>query len=220
MIHKDDKVVTDSNVQSHKCKGMNLNTLPCTSMDMYAILSEMTVKVPLSELFKIEEHTNRAMAWIIKVGLKVVEGSKNLVNDKESPSQKSKDCEGVVSQIPPMYLETTPTPYIEDIDPFFLSLVVNGKVLKNCMIDSGASNTVMPFKIVEALGLKVGTKKGRCCALDFREVPIIGMISAMPYKLATYPDHDLAMSVLVVDIPPRYGMLLSRKWSVAMGGSL
>ena len=28
------------------------------------------------------------------------------------------------------------------------------------------------------------------------------------------------MTVLVVDIPPRYGMLLSREWSVAMGGSL
>ena len=28
------------------------------------------------------------------------------------------------------------------------------------------------------------------------------------------------MIVLVVDIPPQYGMLLSRKWRVAMGGSL
>lgn len=28
------------------------------------------------------------------------------------------------------------------------------------------------------------------------------------------------MSVLLVDIPPQYGMLISRKWSVAMGGSL
>ena len=28
------------------------------------------------------------------------------------------------------------------------------------------------------------------------------------------------MSVLVVDIPPEYGMLLSRKWSAVMGGSL
>lgn len=28
------------------------------------------------------------------------------------------------------------------------------------------------------------------------------------------------MSVLLVDIPPHYGMLLSRKWSTSMGGSL
>lgn len=119
-----------------------------------------------------------------------------------------------------MYLDTIVTPYTEDIDSFFLSLVVNGKVLKNCMIDSGASNTVMPFKIMEVFGLKVDTKQGSCCALDFREVPVIGTISAMPYKLVSYPDHELTMSVLVVDIPPRYGMLLSRKWSATMGGNL
>ena len=28
------------------------------------------------------------------------------------------------------------------------------------------------------------------------------------------------MSELVLDIPPQYGMLLSRKWSATMGGSL
>ena len=51
---------------------------------------------------------------------------------------------------------------VEDIDPFLLSLVVNGKTLKNCMIDSGASNTVIPMKVMESLGLKVDTKQGRC----------------------------------------------------------
>ena len=38
--------------------------------------------------------------------------------------------------------------------------------------------------------------------------------------MATYPEVELTMSVLVVDIPPHYGMLLSIKWSAAMGGSL
>lgn len=76
---------------------MNLNTFPCTSMDMYAILSQMTVKVPLSELFKIAEHKNGAMAWINEVGLKNDEGSRKLVDDKKTPSHKSKDCEGVLS---------------------------------------------------------------------------------------------------------------------------
>ena len=47
---------------------------------------------------------------------------------------------------------------VEDIDPFLLSLVVNGKTLKNCRIDLGGSNTVMPMKVMESLGLKVDTK--------------------------------------------------------------
>ena len=50
------------------------------------------------------------------------------------------------------------TSVVEDIDPFMLSLIVSGKTLKNCMIDSRASNTVMPFKVMEALSLEVDTK--------------------------------------------------------------
>ena len=106
------------------------------------------------------------------------------------------------------------------VNPFFLSLMINGKTLKSCMIDSGASNTVMPTDIMKSLGLKVDTPHGRCQAMDSREVPVIGTIKALPYKLAAYPDKQLTMSVLVVDIPPQYGMLLSRRWSASMGGSI
>ena len=88
------------------------------------------------------------------------------------------------------------------------------------MINSRASITIMPFKVMESLGLEVDTKYGRCCAMDSREVLVMGTINALPYKLATYLEADFTMTVLVVDIPPRYGMLLSRKWSVAMGGNL
>ena len=56
--------------------------------------------------------------------------------------------------------------------------------------------------------------------MDSREVLVIGTINALHYKLAAYPDADFTMIVLVVYIPPRYGMLLSRKWSAAMGGNL
>ena len=37
------------------------------------------------------------------------------------------------------------------------------------------------------------------------EVSIIGTINAVPYKLGTYPYANLTMTILVVDIPPRYG---------------
>lgn len=35
-------------MKSHKYEGMNPNMSPCTSMDMFSILSQMTVKVPFS----------------------------------------------------------------------------------------------------------------------------------------------------------------------------
>ena len=88
------------------------------------------------------------------------------------------------------------------------------------MIDYGASNIVMPSEIMKELGLKVDTTQGRCCSMDKREVTVRGTINALPYKLTTYPNKELTMSVLVVDIPPQYGMLLSRKLSTTMGGSL
>lgn len=56
--------------------------------------------------------------------------------------------------------------------------------------------------------------------MDEREVPIIGTINALPFILVAYPDVELTMIVLVVDIPPHYGISLSRKWSTMMGGSL
>lgn len=88
------------------------------------------------------------------------------------------------------------------------------------MIYSATSNIVMSVKIMEALGLQVDTKQGRWCALDAREVPIIGTINALPYRLAPYFDTNLKMRVLEVDILARYGMLFLSKWSAPMGSSL
>ena len=92
------------------------------------------------------------------VGKSTVDGTKRVMNEKVKNTPKSKEYEGVVSQIPPMYLDSAMTSYVEDVDPFFLSLIINGKNLKNYMIDSGASNTMMFAKIMESLGLKVDTK--------------------------------------------------------------
>ena len=69
----------------------------------------------------------------------------------------------------------------------------------------------MPFKVMEALGLKVDTRQGRCKGMDAREVHIIDTINAFPFKLVAYSEVELTMSVLVVDIPPNYEVQLSRK---------
>ena len=52
-------------------------------------------------------------------------------SEKAKSKPKSKESEGVVSQIPPMYLDSIMTSYVEDIGPFYLSLIVNGKTLEN-----------------------------------------------------------------------------------------
>ena len=83
------------------------------------------------------------------------------------------------------------------------------------MIDSSASNTFMLFEIMRDLGPKVDTTQGRCF-MDKRGVIVICTIIVLSYKLTSYADKELTMSVLVVDIPPLYGMLLPRKWTATM----
>lgn len=188
-------------------------------VDMVSILSQISVKVPLSEMFRIEEHKRKAFSWLEEIGEYSVPKQNPTPNQHASVSDNERK-EEIISQIPQMYLDNSSVAYLQDIDPFFLSLIIKGRTLKNCMIDSGASNNIMPLKVMEALGLGVDTRQGRCRAMDAKEIPIVGTINALPFRLAAYPDEELTMSFLVVDIPPHYGMLLSRKWSAAMGGSL
>ena len=45
--------------------------------------------------------------------------------------------------------------------------------------------------------------------MNTMEVLVIGTINALPFKLVAYLDVELTMLVLIVDIPPHYGMFLS-----------
>lgn len=73
---------------------------------------------------------------------------------------------------------------------------------------------------MEAMALKVDNTHGKCYAMDSREVPDIGVINNLPYRLASYLEKVFKMSVVVVDIPPNYRMLLPKKWSASMGSSM
>ena len=97
-------------------------------------------------MFKIEEHNNRALASIKGVGQKSEVRRNKLIDERVNTTVNPKEYEGTISQILPMYLDSKIASYVENIDPFFLSVVVNRKTLKNYMIDSGASNIVMRFK--------------------------------------------------------------------------
>ena len=141
-----------------KNKGTNLDLQLSTPIDMFTMLSQMTIKVPLLEIFRIKEHKSKAIEWISGVGKHTDAMPKKVVDEKVKPIPKIKEPKGIVSQIPPRYLDNAMTSVVEDIDPFMLSLIVNGKTLKNCMIDLGASNTVMPFEVMESLNLEVDTK--------------------------------------------------------------
>ena len=46
-------------------------------------------------------------------------------------------------------------------DPFYISLYIVGCKLSNCIINSGASDNVMPSKVAHALGLSLNKPFGK-----------------------------------------------------------
>ena len=56
--------------------------------------------------------------------------------------------------------------------------------------------------------------------MDSRPVKVEGMIENQLVRLAKYPDIQITMDILVIDVPDKWGMLLSRKWGATLGGSI
>ena len=108
----------------------------------------------------------------------------------------------------------------EDNPPFFVSMLVNGLYLHNCMYDSGASSNVITKKVMNQLDLKITRLYRNVCAMDSREVEVHGIILGLQLKLAAYPEITFQMDILVIDVPDAWGMLLSRKWGATLGGSI
>jgi hypothetical protein len=48
----------------------------------------------------------------------------------------------------------------------------------------------------------------------------MGMIKDLVVTLAQVPVKNVLMDVVIADIPPKYGLLLSRSWGANLGGSL
>jgi hypothetical protein len=55
---------------------------------------------------------------------------------------------------------------------------------------------------------------------DSKKVKFLGIIKYLYVSLSRIPTKSLVTDIVVVDIPPRFGMLLSRSWCKNLGGSL
>lgn len=121
---------------------------------------------------------------------------------------------------PQSNLVSNPPIASKHIDPFFISLLVNGFKLSNYVIDSGAFNNVMPAKVAIALGLDL-TKTFSCCfSMDNKKVPLICPIKDVQYAFFVYQENKIKMMVLVADVPLSYGILLGHNFYKDVGGEL
>jgi hypothetical protein len=111
--------------------------------------------------------------------------------------------------------------YIDDSSPpFYTSLNKHDKVLHNCLMDSGASHNLMPKIVMEELGLEVKKSYHDLYSFDSRRVQSLGVIKDLVVSLFQLPMKSVAMDIVVADVPPKFGMLLSRSWIKRLGGTL
>lgn len=108
----------------------------------------------------------------------------------------------------------------ENVPPFYVSLDIHEKVLHNCLLDSGASHNLMPKVIMDKLGLEVTKPYHDLYTFDSRRVKCLGVIKDLAVTLTQLPMKNVLMDIVVADIEPKFGLLLSRLWSKRLGGTL
>ena len=88
------------------------------------------------------------------------------------------------------------------------------------MLYSSASHNLMPKVVMEILGLEITKPYKDLYSFDSSKVKCLGIIKDLCVNLAQIPAKGLVMEIVVVDIPPKYVMLLSRSWGAKLQGSL
>jgi hypothetical protein len=108
----------------------------------------------------------------------------------------------------------------EDISPFYVSLKIHDMKLHNAMLDSSMSYNLMPKVIMDELGLDVTSPYNDIFSFDSRKVKCLCLIKDLVLLLAQISAKNMVMDVVIADIPPKLGMLLSRSWAVKLKGTL
>jgi hypothetical protein len=115
-------------------------------------------------------------------------------------------------------------PMIEDkyysYPPLYTSLNIHDKVLQNSLMDLGESHNLMPKTIMDELGLEVTKAYHDLYSFDSRKVQCLGVIKDLFVTLFQLPMKSVVKDIVVADVPPKFGMLLSISSIKILGGTL
>ena len=84
------------------------------------------------------------------------------------------------------------------------------------MLDFGASHKIMPKSNMENLNLDITRPYKDLFSFDSSQVKFLGLIKDLCASLVQYPTKTILMDIVVADILPKYGMLLSRSWGTKL----
>lgn len=164
-------------------------------------LSPLKIVVSLMEMMKFPNYMEETV--------KILSSKEDVNNENDARNNE---------EPPVVYLGTALNKNSSQVDLFYLTLLINKKLIKNCMIDSGATLNIMFADVMKELGLKLDTPYGKCYAMDNRSVPIVGIIKNVEFRFSTFPQISYRTDITVVEISASYGMLSSRQWSNLVGG--
>jgi len=165
-------------------------------------VGKLKIVVPLSELAKHDVYGSQ-ISRSLKIS--VNEDSVNVFDDYPElifgPGVNGKIVEG-------------------EFPPFYVGLNIHDKILHNVMFDSGASHNLMHKSVMERLDLDITRPYKDLFPFGSSQVKCWGLIKDLCVSLVQYPAKTILMDIVVADIPPKYGMLLSRSWGAKLQGSL
>ena len=75
-------------------------------------------------------------------------------------------------------------------------------------MESGASHNLMPGVVTDELGLEVTIKYQDLYSFDSRKFQCLGVIKDLAVSLFQLPMRGMVMDIVIVDITPRFCMLL------------
>ena len=88
------------------------------------------------------------------------------------------------------------------------------------MLDSGSSHNLTPKAVMEKLNLDITRPYKGLLSFDSSQVKCLRLIKELCVTLVQCPTKSIIMDIVVADIHPKYGMLLSHSWGEKLQGSI
>ena len=179
------------------------------------------VKIQTEKLFDFESEIGK-----LKIAIPLIELAKHHIYKQQIKKSlqliNNKDDVNVLDDTPELLFgpEVDGKTESAGVLPFYVSLHIHDRILHNAMFDSGASHNLMPKSVMERLNLDITRPYKDLFSFDSSQVKCLGLIKDLCVSLVQYPNKTILMDVVVADIPPKYGMLLSRSWGAKLQGSL
>jgi hypothetical protein len=165
-------------------------------------MAKIKLSIPFNELIKNSEYRNQ----IIKM-LKMEETSDTLNVQDDHPA----------ILFSPRVEESSDA---DEVPPFYVSLKIHDMTLHNAILDSGASHNLMSKVVMDQLDLDITRPFKDIFSFDSRKVKCLGLIKDMIISLSQIATKNMVLDVVVAEIPPKFGMLLSRSWAAKLKGIL